>query len=88
MSINDEARHLVRNVRVEADIEGVVSEDDEEDTSDEANKAWEMGKHLGLSVEDENAVIVVIVGAFDADKSKPMKCKRKKHKGKKKKEEF
>ena len=78
----------MRNVRVEEDVEGIVSEDDEEETFDEANKAWEMGKHLGLWAKDENAVIGVIAGAFDANKSKPMKHKRKKCKGKKKEEEF
>ena len=77
----------MRNVQVE-DVEGVASEDDEENTFGEANKAWEMGKHLRLSIEDENAVITMIAGAFVAVKSKPMKHTRKKHKGKKKKEEF
>ena len=47
-----------------------------------------MGKHLGLSTEDEIAVIAMFAGAFDADKSKPMKHKKKKHKGKNMKEEF
>ena len=63
MSINDEARHQVRNVQVE-DVEGVASEDDEENTFGEANKAWEMGKHLRLSIEDDNAVITMIAGAL------------------------
>ena len=52
----------------------------------EAKIAWETGKQLGLSVEDEDAVIKAIANGFDHEKSKPMKRKRKKHKGKQRKD--
>ena len=75
------AGHSVKETQVEDIVEDV-----EENDEAEAKKAWVIGKQLGLSVENEDAVIKAISDVFDQEKSKPMNRKRKKCKGKERKE--
>ena len=61
-------------------------EDVEVNDEAEAKKAWELGKQLELSIEDEDAVIKAISDVFYHEKRKPMKRRRKKCKGKERKD--